>query len=394
MSRHLFRAWQLPWLLPVMALWPAGAQTRIDLKTQGKAVDFAEATLTRPNRMGPALPSSCTTGETFFLTTAAAGANLYGCKDGAWRVMSGGDVASVFGRTGAVTSQADDYSFSQIAGTAAITQGGTGATTAAGARTNLGAAAASHSHALTDLTGITGKQGNGSTLLSFGGGTAAEGECAQFDSAGNVVSTGGPCGQGEGPSYAVAFSGETSRTITASEHGFQTANLFGACYDTTVAPPVAVDGYSMSVDASSYQVVLRFPVAFTGTCMINAGGTAAGGGGDSVTAGPGIVVSGMAVKTIAVDTSVVPVYLRGTFSGDFSTVASGACGQKTFSLPGAMTGMTGVVAVNTPFAAGVNLQQAKVPASGTVVIELCNLSGSSYTPTAGLTYTVTLIGSF
>ncbi|MCC7498459.1 MAG: hypothetical protein IT160_12830 [Bryobacterales bacterium] len=393
MSRHLFRAWQLPWLLPVMALWPAGAQTRIDLKTQGKAVDFAEATLTRPNRMGPALPSSCTTGETFFLTTAEAGANLYGCKDGVWRVTGGGGVASVFGRAGVVTAQTGDYSFSQISGMAAITQGGTGATTAAGARTNLGAAAASHSHALTDLTGITGKQGDGSTLLSFGGGTTAEGECAQFDSAGNVVSTGGPCGRGEGPSYAVAFSSETSKTITAATHGFDTANLFGACYDTTVTPAVAVDGYSMSVNQSTYQVVFTFPSAFTGTCIINAGGSGTGGG-DTVEAGEGITVSGSGTKTIAVDTAVVPSYLQGSFSGDISTIANGACGQKSFSMSGAVTGMTGLVAVNTPFAAGVNLQLAKVPSSGTVIVEMCNLSGSSYTPTIGLTYTVTLIGTF
>jgi len=39
----------------------------------------------------------------------------------------GGDVSSVFGRTGAVVATANDYSFSQISGTAAVNQGGTGA---------------------------------------------------------------------------------------------------------------------------------------------------------------------------------------------------------------------------------------------------------------------------
>lgn len=42
---------------------------------------------------------------------------------------SGGAVSSVFGRTGAVTAQTNDYSFSQISGTASPTQGGTGLTT-------------------------------------------------------------------------------------------------------------------------------------------------------------------------------------------------------------------------------------------------------------------------
>lgn len=46
----------------------------------------------------------------------------------------GGAVSSVFGRIGDVTATSGDYSFSQIGGTVAVNQGGTGATTAAGAR--------------------------------------------------------------------------------------------------------------------------------------------------------------------------------------------------------------------------------------------------------------------
>lgn len=49
-----------------------------------------------------------------------------------------GAVTSVFGRTGAVVSASNDYNFNQLAGTAAVAQGGTGSGTAAGARTNLG----------------------------------------------------------------------------------------------------------------------------------------------------------------------------------------------------------------------------------------------------------------
>jgi hypothetical protein len=54
--------------------------------------------------------------------------------------MSGGtptwqgpSVGSVFGRTGSIVASANDYNFSQIAGTAGITQGGTGQITANGA---------------------------------------------------------------------------------------------------------------------------------------------------------------------------------------------------------------------------------------------------------------------
>lgn len=313
----------LRWIVAVAMAAPVAAQTRIDLKTQGKALD---------------------------------------------------------------------YDFSQILGTASITQGGTGATTAAAARANLGAAAVAHTHLLTDLAGISGKQGSAPTLLSFGGGAPVAGECAQFDGAGNVVGAGAACGAGASPppNFAVTFSAETTKTASAAEHGFYTADLLGSCYDTTVSPWRAVDGYSMTVNPVSYDVVFTFPVSFTGKCIINAGG--GGGGGDTVAAGDGIVVSGSSPKTIAIDSSTVPFYLQGTFSADFSTIANGACGQKTFSLPGAKTGMTGLVAVSTAFAAGINTQLAKVNSTGVVAVEICNLSGGSYTPAAGLTYTVTLIG--
>jgi len=55
------------------------AQTTLDLRTQAKNVDFTQAAATKPNKSGTALPASCGVGETFFLTTAAAGQNLYGC---------------------------------------------------------------------------------------------------------------------------------------------------------------------------------------------------------------------------------------------------------------------------------------------------------------------------
>lgn len=64
-----------------------------------------------------------------------------------------GAVDSVFSRTGAVTAQPNDYNVSQLAGLpVAVNQGGTGATTASGARTNLGAAAATHTHTASDVT--------------------------------------------------------------------------------------------------------------------------------------------------------------------------------------------------------------------------------------------------
>ncbi|MCS6953862.1 MAG: hypothetical protein RMK57_12725 [Bryobacterales bacterium] len=79
-------------------------QTRVSLKTQGKEVDFSQATGVRPFQMGTTLPATCNTGEMFFKTDAPAGANLYGCVGGTWVPQGGaptlaGDVTGPVGST-------------------------------------------------------------------------------------------------------------------------------------------------------------------------------------------------------------------------------------------------------------------------------------------------------
>lgn len=59
--------------------------------------------------------------------TLLALTNLPGQTAGNWAINVNG-VASIFGRMGIVTAQSGDYSFSLISGTAAVAQGGTGAT--------------------------------------------------------------------------------------------------------------------------------------------------------------------------------------------------------------------------------------------------------------------------
>ena len=57
----------------------ARGQTQIDLRTQGKNIDFSSAARTRPSKTGTSVPAVCTIGETFVKTDAAAGKNLYIC---------------------------------------------------------------------------------------------------------------------------------------------------------------------------------------------------------------------------------------------------------------------------------------------------------------------------
>jgi hypothetical protein len=55
------------------------AQTRIDLRTQSKTVDFSQANSTLPSKTGSNLPAACAAGETFLKLNAPAGQNLYVC---------------------------------------------------------------------------------------------------------------------------------------------------------------------------------------------------------------------------------------------------------------------------------------------------------------------------
>ncbi len=66
-------------------------QTMVDLRTQSKSVDFSNMSSTRPTAVGISLPATCQVGQMFFNTTAAAGANLFGCTaTNTWTVLSGG----------------------------------------------------------------------------------------------------------------------------------------------------------------------------------------------------------------------------------------------------------------------------------------------------------------
>jgi hypothetical protein len=86
-------------------------------------VDFSGGAHTLPAKVGAgsAKPSTCTVGEQYFATDAAAGQNIFGCTAAnTWTLESGtgggggGAISSVFGRTGTVTAQAGDYTTTQV----------------------------------------------------------------------------------------------------------------------------------------------------------------------------------------------------------------------------------------------------------------------------------------
>lgn len=79
------------------------AQTQVSLRTQTKSADLSAVGPTKPMQTGATLPAACGTGEMFFLTTAAAGSNLYTCAaTNAWtEVVS---LASVTQGTGTIVT--------------------------------------------------------------------------------------------------------------------------------------------------------------------------------------------------------------------------------------------------------------------------------------------------
>ena len=85
---------------------PALSQTKLDLQHQARGIDFTGSTYTKPVRMGSVLPSTCTTGEGYLLSSAPAGSNLYFCLAPNVWVLQGTSAGSGSSGTGALNSLA------------------------------------------------------------------------------------------------------------------------------------------------------------------------------------------------------------------------------------------------------------------------------------------------
>ncbi len=93
--------------------------------------------------------------------------------------------------------------------------------------------------------------------------------------------------------------------------------------------------------------------------------------------------------------SVIPMYLSGSDSFTFSSIAAGACGDATTTLllPGANNGDTVAVGRPPSLARGWKLFM-DVTSANVVTVSLCNFTGATATPTAGLTYKATIVRGF
>ena len=171
-------------LLSATFLACAAAQTQLDLRTQGKDVDFSGAASTKPFTVGGTLPATCVVGQAFFNSAAAAGANWYACTStNTWTLQSGaptlgGDVtgptgantvAKIQGRSVANTAPTSGQSLAWNSSSSSWTPqsitgaqgpaGPTGATGPAGPAGATGAQGPAGPAGATGATGATGAQG-------------------------------------------------------------------------------------------------------------------------------------------------------------------------------------------------------------------------------------------
>jgi hypothetical protein len=94
---------KIRWMLVLVLLGsPAfGQTTTINIGTQGRNFDFSNAPFTRPATVGTTLPATCTLGQFFFNSAAAAGQNLYACTAAnVWTTVGNGP------QSGPLTAQA------------------------------------------------------------------------------------------------------------------------------------------------------------------------------------------------------------------------------------------------------------------------------------------------
>ena len=306
------------------------AQTLVDLRTQSKSVDFSAAGSTKPMQTGSSLPATCAVGQFFFLTTAAAGSNVYACSPANTWTVEGNSLSVNSSTTNEVLSS-NGSSIQWLA---------------------LGG----------DLSGAPG----GVTVNRLQGrsvsGTApSSGQVLQWN-AGTSQWTPAPAQAGNA---AYVFVSQTSITIPGTVHQFGTANLVVNCYDNST-PPQQVEPDKVQISPTTYNVTVNFSTAQTGYCVVNGAGTAA------------VAATGGAVTSVFGRTGAVMAqsgdYSFGQILGSVgSSQLPGAGGDVSGTLTAAtVTGIQSRAVANTAPANG----QALVWSSGASAWQPSTVSGA------------------
>ncbi|HLM99084.1 MAG TPA: hypothetical protein VK335_07370 [Bryobacteraceae bacterium] len=332
------------WLLA--AGWSCAlAQTKVDLRTQSKSIDFTGASLTKPARSAASLPGACSAGELFYLSSGP----LYSCSS-----------TNNWVRMGTVTGNTNSGDCARFDANGNVVDGGA----ACGGGPNFQQAFASATsvtltHNL-NSTGIVFACFDNSTpplwilprsvaltnpnTLTVNFASAQSGSC--------VVNANGA---GSTPNFQQAF---TSATTVTLAHNLNSTSIVFTCFDTSTPPLWILPKSAALTNANSLTV--NFASAQSGSCAVNA----TGGGAE-------------------------PAFLMGSASLSFGPIAQAACAELTFTLTGVNPGDS--IAPGWPATLTAGLTGTMIAtAANTVAVELCNLSGATVTP-AAQTFKATVI---
>jgi hypothetical protein len=221
----------------------AESQTLVDLRTQSKSIDFSAAASTKPMQTGSSLPSTCAVGQFFFLTTAAAGSNVYACNPAnTWTVEGNGLSVNASTTNEVLSSNGSSIEWLPLGGDISGAPGG--------------------------LT-VSRLQGRNISATA-----PSSGQVLQWNAAANQWQP----AAGETGNAAYAFTTQVSISIPGTLHQFGTANLVVNCYDNST-PPQQVEPDKIQISPTTYNVTINFSTAQTGYCVVNGAGTPSVSGG-------------------------------------------------------------------------------------------------------------------
>ena len=334
-------------------------QTRVDLRTQGKSIDFSAASYTLPSQTGPVLPATCQLGATFILTTTLAGQNWYVCTSANhWTVQGSAGLPISVGNAGSVLStDGTSLLWNALGGDIS------GAPASVSVNKLLGRMLNTAVPSIGQFLGWDGAQWTAQTLTFTGGSgvasifsrtgtvTAQNGDytAAQVTNAaatnqansylagarqtfnGSVNGAGMQVSPGPLPSvplagdvvvdsgdsnrmkiysgsawislnptlppgnYTAFFTSATVVSVPGATHNLGTANLIVQCYDNA-SPSNLVEASQISIDPTTFTVTITFAAAETGRCVLNGYNGASNTGGSGSGAGMASQLGDFAVK--------------------------------------------------------------------------------------------------
>jgi len=237
-------------------------QTLVDLRTQTKSVDFSGAPSTKPMQIGSSLPSTCTVGQFFFLTSAPAGSNVYACGTVNLWTLQGSNLPSYTGSANELLSSS----------------GGSSQWLA------LGGDIIGSPNSVT----VKGLQGR-----AVGATAPSNGQVLEW----NTTTSQWLPAAGQTGNAAYIFVSQTSLTIPGTVHLFGTANLIVDCFDSET-PPQQVEADKIQINPTTYNVTINFATAQSGYCVVNGAGTASVSGGGGIPPVGGDIAGNTAAATV------------------------------------------------------------------------------------------------